>query len=157
MDKKWSPPREEAMKAERWGHGRRRNVFLLSKQFRSPRWNFSCHLPTYQPFLTRLIGLYSGNGFEMVSQKREWENTHNCSLYYTPTGSAALVPLVLPFPTSSWAPSVRSSHLGNKAIWNCPGLWTVRAGYKELLKLEAAKENRPVQSRGVVIRRKVTV
>lgn len=121
---------------DREGHGRRQSGFLLSEGFRSPRLNFSCHLPTYLLFLAKLLGLYSSNGFKSGSQKRECENTHNCSLYCSPVGLTTLVPHVLPFPTGSWVPSVRSPHLGKKAIQNCPGLWTVRAGYKELLMLE---------------------
>jgi len=49
-----------------------------------------------------------------------------------------LGPLVPSFLTCSWELSMRSPHLSNKAIQNCPGLQAVRAGYKGLLMLEAA-------------------
>lgn len=108
---------------DRGGHGRRQSAFLLSKGFRSPRLNFSCLLPTYLLFLAKLLGLYFSNGFKLGSQKREWENTHNCPLYSTPRCSTTLVPLIFPFPTGSCLCSVRSIHAGNKAMQNCPGLW----------------------------------
>lgn len=39
-----------------------------------------------------------------------------------PAGLTAVVPLVLPFLTGSWVPSVRSPRLRNKTTQNCHGL-----------------------------------
>lgn len=137
--KLWSP-KGSLGDWDRGGHSTRRSGFLLSEGFRSPRLNFSCHLPTSLLFLAILLGLYSGNGCKF--SQSSW--THNCSRYCTPTSSATLVPLVLPFPTGTWVLSVRSPRLGKNTIQNCSGLWTVRAGSKEPLMLEAAEKNRSV-------------